>query len=80
MKSISKVIIVFSIAIILFGMVDLYNYLTIGKEILLHYEEVNVIKDLVNSSLTQCILKVIIGLIPILIVVFRGMKTDNQGE
>ena len=80
MKSISKVIIVFSIAIILFGMVDLYNYLTIGKEILLHYEEVNVIKDLVNSSLTQGILKVIIGLIPILIVVFRGMKTDNQGE
>ena len=80
MKSISKVIIVFSIAIFLFGMVDLYNYLTIGKEILLHYEEVNVIKDLVNSSLTQGILKVIIGLIPILIVVFRGMKTDNQGE
>ena len=80
MKSISKVIIVFSIAIILFGMVDLYNYLTIGKEILLHYEEVNVIKDLVNSSLTQGILKVIIGLIPILIVVIRGMKTDNQGE
>ena len=77
---ISSVIIGVLLAIFLFGMVDLYNYLTIGKEILLHYEEVNVIKDLVNSSLTQGILKVIIGLIPILIVVFRGMKTDNQGE
>ena len=61
-------------------MADLYNYLTIGKEILVHYEEVSVIKELVKSSLTQGILKVIIGLIPILIVVFRGMKTDNQGE
>ena len=80
MKSTSKVIVVFSIAIILFVMADLYNYLTIGKEILVHYEEVSVIKELVKSSLTQGILKVIIGLIPILIIVMRGMKTDNKGE
>ena len=72
MKKSSKVIIIFSIAIILFGMSDIYNYLTIGKEVLTHYEKISVIKKLVNYSLTQGILKIFLGLVPITIITLRN--------
>ena len=72
MKKSSKLIIIFSIAIILFGMSDVYNYLTIGKEVLTHYQEISAIKQLVNYSLTQGMLKIFLGLVPITIIIFRN--------
>ena len=72
MKKSSKLIIIFSISIILFGMSDVYNYLTIGKEVLTHYEEISAIKQLVNYSLTQGMLKIFLGLVPITIIIFRN--------
>lgn len=72
MKKPSNLLIILSAVFSIWGIADIYNYFTIGKEALLHYEGVDVVSQLVNYNLIQGIVKIVFGLCLLLILLIRN--------
>ena len=72
MKNSSNLSIILSAVFSIWGIVDIYNYFTIGKEALLHYEGIDVVSRLVNYNLTQGIVKIVFGLCLLLILLIKN--------
>ena len=72
MKKSSNLSIILSAVFSIWGMVDIYNYFTIGKKALLYYEGVDAVSQLVNYNLTQGIVKIVFGLCLLLILLIKN--------
>ena len=72
MKKSSNLFIILSAVFSVWGIADIYNYFTIGKEALLHYEGADVMSQLVNYNLTQGIVKIVFGLCLLLILLIKN--------
>ncbi len=72
MKKASNLFIILSAAFSVWGIADLYNYFTIGKEALLYYEGADIVSQLVHYSLAQGVVKIIFGVCVLLILVIRN--------
>ena len=54
------------------GITDIYHYFAIGQEVLLHYDGMDVIAELVRYDLTQGIVKFVICLSLLLLGLIRN--------
>lgn len=61
MKKILFTATIIGIALIIWGIVDLSHWNTIGKGMLQHYADVSAVKQLVTSTLFGGIIKILIG-------------------
>ena len=77
MKKTFNLFLILSAAFCIWGIADIYNYFTIGKTTLLYYNGADIIKQLIQYSLTQGIVKIVIGLCILLVVLIRN-RTDKQ--
>ena len=68
MKKPFNLLIILSAIFSVWGIADIYNYVTIGKEVLLYYESIDAISQLVNYNLAEGIVKIVFGLCLLLIV------------
>ena len=62
MKKSTAVLFIASLLLIIWGATDLYNYATTGQELLQHYDGEEIIRELVNYSLIQGLVKSVLGL------------------
>lgn len=63
MKKSTAVLFIASLLLIIWGATDLYNYATTGQELLQHYDGEKIIRELVNYSLIQGLVKSVLGLL-----------------
>lgn len=74
MKKTPWILLILSVLLIAWGIVDFYHYAVIGKELLQHYEGEEAINSLVNYSLVNGVIKVILGVFLITICYFVKKK------
>ena len=74
MKKIQWILPILSVLLIAWGIEDFYHYAVIGKELLQHYEGEEAINSLVNYSLVNGVIKVILGVFLITICYFVKKK------
>ena len=74
MKKTPWILLILSVLLIAWGIVDFYHYAVIGKELLQHYEGEEAINSLVNYSLVNGVIKVILGVFLITICYFVRKK------
>lgn len=74
MKKIQWILLILSVLLIAWGIEDFYHYAVIGKELLQHYEGEKAISSLVNYSLANGVIKVILGVFLITICYFVKKK------
>ena len=74
MKGRVGALIIIAVLLLIWGMLDFYNYAVTGKEILRYYNEAEIIKRLVNYNLLQGFIKVVSGLLLIAVWHFTGKK------
>lgn len=72
MKKASIPFIIISAAFSVWGIADIYNYFTIGKEALLYYQGADVVSQLVHYNLTQGVVKIVLGLCVLLILLIKN--------
>ena len=63
MKTSTAVLFIASLLLIIWVSTDLYNYATTGQELLQHYDGEKIIRELVNYSLIQGLVKSVLGLL-----------------
>ena len=74
MKKTPWILLILSVLLIAWGIVDFYHYAVIGKELLQHYGGEEAINSLVNYSLVNGVIKVILGVFLITICYFIRKK------
>lgn len=72
MKTSYNLLIILSAVFSVWGIVDIYNYFTIGKEALLFYEGVDILSQLVKYNLNQGVAKIVLGMCLLLIMLIRN--------
>ena len=72
MKTSYNLLIILSAVFSVWGIVDIYNYFTIGKEALLFYEGVDILNQLVKYNLNQGVAKIVLGMCLLLIMLIRN--------
>ncbi len=76
MKKTQWILLILSVLLIAWGIVDFYHYAVIGKELLQHYEGAEAINSLVSYSLVEGVIKVILGVLLIIICHFMRKKRN----
>lgn len=74
MKKIQWILLILSVLLIAWGIEDFYHYAVMGKELLQHYEGEEAINSLVNYSLANGVIKVILGVFLMTICYFVKKK------
>ena len=74
MKKTQWILLILSVLLIAWGIEDFYHYAVMGKELLRHYEGEEAINSLVNYSLVNGVIKVILGVFLITICYFVKKK------
>ena len=69
-----KILLVIAALLILWGLVDFYHYIFIGREMLVHYAGVETVRELVNNSLMQGAIKTAAGLLAAVWSLLAGRK------
>ena len=72
MKTSYNLLIILSAVFSVWGIVDIYNYFTIGKEALLFYEGVDILSQLVKYNLNQGVARIVLGMCLLLIMLIRN--------
>lgn len=67
MAKAAKVLLIIAFLLIIWGVADLYNCATTGKEVLEYYNGAQIIKELVNYNFVQGLIKTILGLLTIVV-------------
>ena len=73
-KRISWILLPVAALLIVWGIKDFYHYAVIGKEVLKYYGAEEIVCRLVNNSLAQGVIKIILGLLLIPVFHFAGRK------
>ncbi len=74
MKKIAKGYWITAVLLLLWAAWDVYRYITIDRDLISYYDETNIIQQLVHNSLTQGIVKTLLGCLILLLGWHRGKK------
>ena len=74
MRRVSWTLLLAAVLLLIWGAVDFYHYAVIGQEMLQHYEGAQIIRELVNYSLVQGLIKAVLGLLVLVASCFAGKK------
>ena len=81
MKATSILLAVLSIGLLAWGISDLFNYFTIGKDVLAYYSSADfadTIHEMVMDQLTQGGVKILLGVATLLVVLIRILKQKRS--
>lgn len=68
---------IISLLLIVWGCHDFYNYVTVGKELLVMYEGVQSVKELVRYNLIHGAVTICIGAVIAAIAVLKGKQREQ---
>ena len=74
MKRVSWPLILAAVVLLAWGASDFYHYAVTGQAVLQYYEGAQLVRSLVNYSLVQGLIKVVLGLLVIVVPCFAGKK------
>lgn len=76
MAKAAKVLLIIAFLLIIWGVADLYNCETTGKEVLEYYNGAQIIKELVNYNFIQGLIKTILGLLTVVVSFVMRRKSE----
>ena len=77
MKKISKGYYIVAALLVIWAIVDLYHYAVIGSDLLEYYNEASIIRRLVDSSLIQALVKILLAVLAVTIGWWRAKEKKS---